>query len=179
MKLSFQAIEIKIKLRKSPKGYHQSLLFTISHKRCEVCDNVTETLTFTSTATQNIYKINNQFKCSEKCLINLFKCNECFRQYVGQTVDEFRCRWNNYKANDRKLQRLEPCLQEHLFSPFSLAGHDRFLNNVSITFIDKTDPLILYGKKITGDKHLKQWFFTGLILKIVSDGCFCVYFFTW
>ena len=30
-------------------------------------------------------------------------------------------------------------MEEHLFSHFSMAGHDGFLN-VSITFIDKTDP---------------------------------------
>ena len=62
------------------------------------------------------------------------------KQYVGQTVDEFRRRWNNYKSNDRKFQRLGPSMQEHLFSLFSMAGHDRFLNDVSLTFIDKTDP---------------------------------------
>ena len=58
-------------------------------KRCEVCDNVTETLTFTSTATQNTYKINHQFNCSEKCLVYLLTCNKCFKQYVGQIVDKF------------------------------------------------------------------------------------------
>ena len=47
---------------------------------------------------------------------------------------------NNYKSNDRKFQRLEPCMQEHLFSHFSMAGHNGFLIDVSITFIDKTDP---------------------------------------
>ena len=31
-------------------------------------------------------------------------------------------------------------MQEHLFSHFSMAGHGGFLNEVSITFIDKTDP---------------------------------------
>ena len=31
-------------------------------------------------------------------------------------------------------------MQEHLFSHFSMAGHNGFLNDVSITFIDKTDP---------------------------------------
>ena len=30
-------------------------------------------------------------------------------------------------------------MQEHLFSHFSLVGHDGFLNDVSITFIDETD----------------------------------------
>ena len=109
-------------------------------KRCEVCDNVAETSTFTSTTTQNTYKINHQFNYSEKCLVHLLTCNKCFKQYVGQTVHEFRQRWNNYKSNDSKFQRLEPCMQEHLFSHFSMAGHDGFLNDVSITFIDKTDP---------------------------------------
>ena len=116
-------------------------------KRCEVCDNVTETSTFTSTATQNTYKINCQFNCSEKCHVYLLACNKCFKQYVEQTVDEFLPRWDNYRSNDRKFQPwslheppLEPCMQEHLFSNFSIAGHDEFLNDVSITFIDKTDP---------------------------------------
>ena len=31
-------------------------------------------------------------------------------------------------------------MHEHLFSHFSMAGHDGFLNDVSITFMDKTDP---------------------------------------
>ena len=31
-------------------------------------------------------------------------------------------------------------MQEHLCSHFSIAGHDGFLNDVSITFIDNIDP---------------------------------------
>ena len=54
----------------------------------------------------------------------LITCNRCFNQYVGQTVDEFRHRWNNYKDNARK------------FYP----GHPGFLNDVTVTFIDKADP---------------------------------------
>ena len=69
----------------------------------------------------------------------LLTCNKCFKQYVGQTVDEFRRRWNSYNSNDRKFQRLEPCMQEHLFSHFSMAATTG-LKDVSITFIDKTDP---------------------------------------
>ena len=52
----------------------------------------------------------------------------------------FRHRWNNYKSNDRKFQRSEPCMQEHLFWHFSSPDHNGFLSDVSITFIDKTDP---------------------------------------
>ena len=31
-------------------------------------------------------------------------------------------------------------MQEHLFRHFSSPGHNGFLNDVSVTFIDKTDP---------------------------------------
>ena len=31
-------------------------------------------------------------------------------------------------------------MQEHLLSHFSSPGHNGFLNNVLVTFIDKTDP---------------------------------------
>ena len=62
------------------------------------------------------------------------------KQYVGQTIDDFRFRWNNYKDNNRKYQRSETCMQEHLFRHFLSSGHNGFLNDVSITFIDKADP---------------------------------------
>ena len=67
-------------------------------------------------------------------------------------------------------------MQEHLFSHFSLAGHDGFFNDVSITFIDKTDPSDPSRREDYWRQTLKQWFRSGLILKTVSDGCFCVSF---
>ena len=74
---------------------------------------------------------------------------------LGKTVEEFRRRWNNYKSNDRKFQRLEPCMQEHLFSHFSMSVHNGFLNDVSITFIDKTDPSDLLRREDYWRKTLK------------------------
>ena len=52
--------------------------------RCEVCDNVTETSTFTSTVTQNTYKINHQFNCSEKCLVYLLTCINALNNMLGK-----------------------------------------------------------------------------------------------
>ena len=52
----------------------------------------------------------------------------CLKQYVGQTVDEFRNMWNNYESNDRK------------YLNFNADGHSSFLENVSIRFTEKTDP---------------------------------------
>ena len=72
------------------------------------------------------------------CLIYLIKCNRCLKQYVGQTVDEFRHRWNNYKDNARKFERRGHGMQRHLYEHFNLPGLSGFLNDVSVTL--KTDP---------------------------------------
>ena len=48
-----------------------------------------------------------------------------------------------------------------------MAGHDGFLNDVSMTFIDKTDPSNPLLRE--GYKH---WFSADLILKTVSQGSF-------
>ena len=109
-------------------------------KRCAVCLNVNETSTFTSSVTHETYKINHKLYFNSKCLISLLTCKQCSKQYIGQTMDDFRFRWNNYKDNNTKYQRSETCMQEHLFRNFSSPGHNGLLNNVSITFIDKTDP---------------------------------------
>ena len=102
-------------------------------KRCEVCLIVQETSCFSSSVTNETYRINHQFECNEKCLVYLLTCKKCSKQYVGQS-------WNNFKSKGKKCQRSEPCMQEHLFRHFSSPGHNGFLNDVSVTFIDKTDP---------------------------------------
>ena len=109
------------------------------NKRCEVCVNVSETNTFISNVTGEAYEINHKLNRDDNCLIYLLSCKCCGKQYVGETIDNFRYRWNNYKDNDRKHSRKESCMQEHLFIHFDSIGHNGFFNNVSITLIDKTD----------------------------------------
>ena len=104
--------------------------------RCEVCVNIQETDTFTSTTTGESFKINHKLNCDDNCLIYLLTCKCCGKQYVGETTDEFRLRWNNYKSTDRKNTRNEACTQEQHFKS---EGHSGFLGNVSIPLIDKTD----------------------------------------
>ena len=108
-------------------------------KHCAVYLNVQETC-FSSAVTNKIYKINHQFECNKRCLVYLLTCKKCLKQYVGQTIDTFRHHWNKYKSDNRKLQRSEPCMQEHLFWHFSSPGHNGFLSDVSVTSIGKTDP---------------------------------------
>ena len=116
-------------------------------KRCQTCHNVKETETFTSTTTGKTFKINHKLNCNDKCLVYLLTCNVCLKQYVGQTVEEFRYRWNNYKNNGRKYQEDDPCMQQHLFEHFLEEGHHSFLEDVSVTLIHKTDPSNPFHRK--------------------------------
>ena len=88
--------------------------FKCGSRRCQVCSNVTKTETFTSTSTYQTYKITHEFDCNESSLIYLLTCKICRKQYVTQTVDIFRSRWENSKSNDGNYLVGEPCMQEHI-----------------------------------------------------------------
>ena len=60
--------------------------------------------------------------------------------YNGQTNDEFRYRWNNYKDNNRKSLRGEDHRQAGFFAHLQIAGHSGFINDTETRFIDKADP---------------------------------------
>ena len=79
-------------------------------RRYDVCINVNETSTFTSTATGETYIINHRFNFNERCLVYLLTCNKCKTQYVGQTIDQFRSKWNNYKSNSGKHGQGATCM---------------------------------------------------------------------
>ena len=57
-----------------------------SKKRCEVCGNICETDSFSSTVTGETFKTNHKLNCDDMCLIYLFTCECCGKQYVGQTT---------------------------------------------------------------------------------------------
>ena len=117
-----------------------TICYKSGRKRCEVCINVNETSTFTSTMMGKTYLKNHRHYCNERCLVYLLTCNKYKIQYIGQTIDQFRPRWNNYKSESRKFIQEATCIQQHLFNHFCTSGHYGFLEDVSLTFIDKTDP---------------------------------------
>ena len=47
----------------------------------------------------------------------------------------------------------EICIQRDLFEHCQSPGHTGFVEDVCITFTDKTDPFIIPNVKIIGDKH--------------------------
>ena len=70
--------------------------------------------------------------------------------------------WTNYRY-------LSTSLQEHLFRHFSSPGDNGFLNDVSVTFIDKTNPSDPLKRENYWRETLWLWRPMGLILKIVSE----------
>ena len=97
--------------------------------RYQVCKNVIEIETFQSFVDKKVYKINHRFTCSDKGLVYLLSCKVCGVQYNGQTKDEFRYRWNNYKDNNRKSLRGEDHKQADFFAHFQTAGDSGFIND--------------------------------------------------
>ena len=78
--------------------------------------------------------------CDDKCLVYLLTCNVCHLQYVGQTTDRFRMRWNNYKCCNRKALNGELVPQIDFHRHYFQNGHRNLPNDCSIILIDKTDP---------------------------------------
>ena len=102
-----------MKSRFEVRGYPNKLIerekekvkFLKNCKRCEVCLNVNETFTFTSTVTSETYIINHKFSCKDEGLVYLLTCNCCKKQCVGKTGDEFRFRWNNLEETSTWLNK--------------------------------------------------------------------------
>ena len=113
--------------------------FKCSKPRCLVCVNVTEINTFSSIVTGRTYKISHKFDCDENYLVYFLTCKYCGIQYVRQTVADFRYRCNSYKDSYRKHSLNEDCMQKHVHEHYFSCNND-FLNMVSVTFIEKTDP---------------------------------------
>ena len=102
--------------------------------------NVPESNIFFNSAGKKDYVISHSFHCNEQCITYFLTCNKCKLQHAGKTVNDFRLRSNNYKNNNRKYLRKEVCMHQHFFEHFLSEGHSGFIDDLSITFIEKTIP---------------------------------------
>ena len=108
--------------------------------RCQVGKNVKECYEFSNHVTQETFKINHYLDCNSKSLIYLISCKVCGKQYVGPATERFSFPWNNYNSCQQKAERGENCMQRYLHEHFLSEGHNGLINDVEITFIDKTYP---------------------------------------
>ena len=67
-------------------------------------------------------------------------CKVCDMKHIGQTNDEFRYRWNNYKHSNQNSLKREDQNQGDFFAHFETAGNSGFINDTEIRIIEKTDP---------------------------------------
>ena len=80
------------------------------------CNNIKECDIFTSHVTKETVKINHYFNCNSKCLIYLFFCNVCGKQYAGSTT----LGTDGTTIRQRKAERGKYHMQKYL--------HDHFLS---------------------------------------------------
>ena len=86
-------------------------LFRCGSKRCEFCKRITETDTFSSSVTAEIYNINQCLDCNDKRLVYLLTCSKnqtLLKLLITFVVDV------NYKSKCKSFKRGEKCIQEHL-----------------------------------------------------------------
>ena len=109
------------------------------------------------------------FNCGDKCLIYLVTCQQCNKQYTGETTDLFCNRWNNYKDNVRKFGMKESCMQEHLYKNFRLRVIKAFWMRRQLHLLIEQMEKIRKKEKDVGCEHWKQWNFMSLILQVVRS----------
>ena len=89
-------------------------------KRCKTCSHVSEGNTFRSSVTQKTYNVispNQSMNCATENVIYLISCKRCGVQYVGETGQKLRNRFNNHRNRLRQLSNL------YLYQHFTSDGH--------------------------------------------------------
>ena len=75
-KLSSYLVHAKLYPLKRKSGCYK-----FGSSRCQVCNNIEETETFSSTGTGETYKINHRLCCNDICLVYLLTCKVWGKQY--------------------------------------------------------------------------------------------------
>ena len=129
------------------RGYPNKLIeeekkkvkFLKNCKRCEVCLNVNETFTFTSTVTSETYIINHKFNCKDKGLVYLLTCNCCKNVILGlNLLTNFVLDGTITKVISGNINVAKQVWNNNHISIFAAGNHNCFISDVSTTFIDKT-----------------------------------------
>ena len=74
--------------------------------RCKTCPNTAETVSFQSSTDGQTYRINQSLSCYSHNVIYLITCNQCNKQYVGQTSQTLRQRFTNHRFDIPRLTRI-------------------------------------------------------------------------
>ena len=132
---------------------------------CHVFKSISITEEFTSFTSKKTYKINHSFDCNEKCLIYLLSCKSCGKQYVGNTTDHFRSRWNNYKSDVGKAHKVVTWKMWNK-SFYKVISYDQgFLKDVEVRLNDKTQASDPTKREFYWMRTLRTLYLDGLNIK--------------
>ena len=107
-------------------------------------------------------------------MIYLLSWKSCGKQYLGNTTDHFRSRWNNYKGDVRKAEsgNMEDVKQKFLQSHFYSLITKIFLKTWRFGWLIKRRLLIQPKGSFTGWEHLELCILKALLLKVTIASLF-------
>lgn len=80
--------------------------FKLHNKNCKLCHVLKQTDSFSSTVTNRTYKIKQKINCKSKGVIYLITCQDCNKQYVGETGTAFSTRHYGHRSDIQKKPNL-------------------------------------------------------------------------
>ena len=124
--------------------------------------------------TKKTCKVNHSLDSNDKCLIYQLSYKSCGKQYVGNTTDHFRSRWNNYKSDVRKAGSgdMGNVKQKFSQSHFLQRDHQGFLKDVEVRLIDKTQASNPTKREFYWMRTLRTLYPDALILKVTISSLF-------
>ena len=73
--------------------------YKLQNSRCRLCHVLRESDHFTSNVTKRTYRIKDHIDCKSKGVINLVTCEDCGKQYVGETGTAFSTRHYGHRSD--------------------------------------------------------------------------------
>ena len=121
--------------------------------RCKTCDHIFVGSTFTSNVTGKSYNVRctgKNMNCGTKNVIYLISCRKCAVQYVGETSQTLRCRFNNHRSGLKQLCGL------YLYHHFSSDGHtldDISIMPIEVVVLEPSDVITLPSKRLQREEY--------------------------
>ena len=130
--------DILVRAKVPPLKVKQGCCGPCKKPRCQICNFIVETNTFTSTTTNKSYKIRPEnLNCNSEKVVYLYTCKTCHKQYTGSSV-EFRARFNNYRSAHRNYKKNKKVLQESFHEHFERFKHNGE-NDWEVRLIDQAE----------------------------------------
>ena len=108
------------------------------------------TSTFKKPNSYEIYHIHKSLNCNSKNTIYLIECNQCWKQYTGNSKTKFRYRAINYKSTRYKIKNKKEVPKEALKQKIF---HEHFCSDDHNGMQDWVITLI---KQVDDEKFLRQ-----------------------